>query len=170
MEQESLDGYPRVGHLRFLVDSYKPEYYFFEVFECVRRLLLGSVIGMASAGSPAAALMGILFSLLYIFVFMKFHPYKIEENSDLAVTLAYSLCLLYLAALLLKVNAISSSSLDHHIFGALLCVVLFSGPIAIALKFAIFIIRTLILLTKTKVSASQKSIPFEQKDMSSSIL
>ena len=38
--------FPRVGHLTFLTDSYKPEYYYFESLECVRKLLLASVVGI----------------------------------------------------------------------------------------------------------------------------
>ena len=106
----------------------------FEVSECVRRLLLGSIIGMASADSPASALMGILFSMVYTFVFTYFQPFKFEDNSSLAITLAYSLCLLFLAALLLKVNAATNNALDQQPFGALLIAVLGSGPIAIILK------------------------------------
>lgn len=34
MAREEACDFPTVGHLLFLVEAYKPEYYYFEVVEC----------------------------------------------------------------------------------------------------------------------------------------
>jgi len=31
MDRELLNGFPSVGHIKFLVEAYKPKYFFFEV-------------------------------------------------------------------------------------------------------------------------------------------
>ena len=42
MKDEKENGYPRVGYLKFLFESYTTEAYYFEVPECLRRLSLVS--------------------------------------------------------------------------------------------------------------------------------
>ena len=46
-------------HLSFLVGSYTKEFFWFEALECVRRILLGSIIGIVSASAAAAPVMGL---------------------------------------------------------------------------------------------------------------
>jgi hypothetical protein len=61
MERERKRGWPKLGHLKFLVAAYAPKMYLFEVFECIRRLLLGSIVGLVSPNSAASAVFGSLF-------------------------------------------------------------------------------------------------------------
>jgi len=61
--REAKEGFPTIGHLIFLVEAYKPKYYFYEVIEVIRRLLLASVLGMIDADSAASPTVGI-FDLL----------------------------------------------------------------------------------------------------------
>ena len=42
------------------------------MLECVRRLLLASVIGMVPADSAAAPTLGLIIALVFIFVFVDF--------------------------------------------------------------------------------------------------
>jgi hypothetical protein len=135
LEREELLGYPKVGHLHFLVESYAPKYYYFEVIECVRRLSLASAIGLASPNSVLSPTLGILISLCFIYVFIKFEPFQKKEDSDLSVMLIYSLTLLFLAALLIKVDETSSDEGDDKLFGIILIIIMVAGPVVIFLKF-----------------------------------
>ena len=36
LDREAKVGYPTVGHLKFLFESYTPEYYYFEGLRCYR--------------------------------------------------------------------------------------------------------------------------------------
>jgi len=135
LEKEAELGYPTVGHLLFLTEPYSTRFYWFETLECMRRLLLASVIGMASAGSAASPTLGLLISVTFTFIFVDKKPYKKAADSKLAVTLAYSLAALFLGALLVKVDATSDDTNDQALFGYLLVLVFMAGPLASIIQF-----------------------------------
>eukprot|EP00613_Pedinella_sp_CCMP2098_P051162 CAMPEP_0171819638 /NCGR_PEP_ID=MMETSP0992-20121227/2322_1 /TAXON_ID=483369 /ORGANISM="non described non described, Strain CCMP2098" /LENGTH=558 /DNA_ID=CAMNT_0012433939 /DNA_START=1066 /DNA_END=2742 /DNA_ORIENTATION=- len=126
-EQESF--YPNVGHIVFLVDPYQTDFFWFEVMDCVRRLLLASIIGIADDKSAAAAVIGTVIALFYIAIFSELKPYKQKDDSLLAIVLTYSTALLFLAALMIKVDATSDDREDQKLFGTILFVILAAGPV-----------------------------------------
>jgi len=137
MENEEANGFPTLGHLQFLVSSYRPAYYWYEVLECVRRILLGSAIGLVAVDSAASAVLGCLLAVIFCFAITDSQPFKQQSDSDLGVVLSHSLILLYLAAIIVKVNI---SSQFEATFGIVLCVINFSGPLfALAASGASFI-------------------------------
>ena len=79
--------------------------------------------------------MGVVFSLGYTWVFTKKRPYKARDNNDLGVTLAYSLVLLYLAALMIKVDSTSDSNRDQMVLGIFLVCVVVIGPLAVLYQY-----------------------------------
>ena len=88
MKEEAEDHFPTTGHILFLVEAYKYEYYWFEVLECVRRLLLAAIIGIVSEDAAAAPVMGILVSLAFVVVFTNLKPYKEKNISTLGIILS----------------------------------------------------------------------------------
>jgi hypothetical protein len=64
-----------------------------ESIECVRRLTLASVVGLADEDSPAGAAMGLLVSLLFVAVFSHLRPFKAEDDCTLGIVLSYSITL-----------------------------------------------------------------------------
>ncbi len=131
MKAEAAKGFPKIGHLLFLIGSYKTEYYYFEVLECVRRLLLASVIGIVSSSSAAAPTIGLLICLAYVYIFVGWRPYEENAHNILNIVLAYSLTLFFLSALMINGNITSNSAQDQRIFGAILICVFLMGPLAI---------------------------------------
>lgn len=131
MDREAANSFPTVGHLKFLVEAYKPDKYWFEALECVRRLLLASVVGIVSPGTPANAVVGLLICLVFLFVFIKLAPFVDSNDNSTGVILAYSLTLLFLAALMVKVNATSQDESDQRVYGICLILVLVWGPASI---------------------------------------
>ena len=132
--REAKEDFPTIGHLIFLVEAYKPRYYYFEVIEVIRRLLLASVIGVVDAESAAAPTIGLLICFVFLYIFIDFKPYKSKSNCNLGIILQYSIALLFLSALLIKVNATSDSNNDQVILGYFLMVVLLAGPTMITLQ------------------------------------
>ena len=122
-------------HLSFLVGAYTEEYYWFEVLECIRKILLGSIIGIVSASAAAAPVMGLLLSIGFFGVYMRCRPFKVASDSNLAEVLGCSLCLFFTAALMIKVNATSDDEDDQEVFGLLLIGVLAAGPVLSATRF-----------------------------------
>jgi hypothetical protein len=120
MAAEEVEDFPRIGHALFLVEAYRPECYFFEIIECARRLLLASVIGIANSDSAASPVIGLLLSLFFIHIFERYSPFMSASDNDLSVILGFSLALLFLAALLIKVSATSDVKHDQAVFRTLL--------------------------------------------------
>jgi hypothetical protein len=142
LEREARFGYPTIGHLTFLAKSYKPGFYFFEVLECVRRLLLGAVVGIVAEDSAAAPVLGLLIAQAFVAVFNK-EPFKTAADSRLGQVLAYSLVLFFMAALMVKVDATGDDANDQRVLGALLLVVLSLGPVAVVVELVLSYIRLL---------------------------
>lgn len=127
MKVDKALGSPATGQLSFLIDAYKPHHFYFEVLDCARRLLLASIVGLIAVNSPANAVAGLLICLFYIYVFLKLEPYNEQTTNDVSVVLSYSLSLLYLAALMIKVDVVTSAPSDQNTYGILLILVLFAG-------------------------------------------
>ena len=154
MALEEQNNYPHVGHISFLVrerlssgsafikvaliilpllffggsaqtNAYKPDFYFFEVVDSVRRLLMASVIGIVSSDSAAAPVLGIIISAVFIYVF-SLAPYKKKLNNAMGVLLSFSLAGLFLAALMIRVDATSEDENDQEVFGYLLIALVFA--------------------------------------------
>jgi hypothetical protein len=95
--------------------------------ECFRRLLLASIIGIASGDSALAPVIGFLLCLAFIHLFSK-RPYKKDEDSTLGIVLTYSLAHIFLGALLIKVNAQPNGKLERSVFENVLIFLLLMGP------------------------------------------
>jgi len=116
---------------------WQPQYYWLEVVECARRLLLASVIGsVASADSAVAPVLGLVISLAFVYSF-HMRPYKREMDSTVALVLQYSLTLMFLSALMIKLDdsgsVVGDEPSDQAVFGVILTLLLLSGPISLTL-------------------------------------
>lgn len=119
------------------------------MLECLRRLLLASVIGMIPADGVVAPTLGILLCFVFLYVFIDFRPYRNPDDSDLGVILQYSVTLFFLAGLLAKVNVTTDlTPSEAVIFRYVLMGILLLGPFMIlADNF-----KSLFLRRKVKVS------------------
>jgi hypothetical protein len=70
--------------LSILWEPYKNEYWYWEVIECYRRIILTSVVSIISPGSPLQSLSAILFTLFFIRLYGYFQPYAIHSDNVLA--------------------------------------------------------------------------------------
>ena len=111
----------------------QPDYWWFEVVECFRRLLLASVIGIASEGSALAPVVGILLCLGFLHVFCR-RPFKEEEDSSLGILLTYSLTFIFISALWIKVDQQPEGNIERRLFGFVLVFLLMMGPGVILLN------------------------------------
>ena len=152
LEQEARFGNPTIGHLTFLAKSYKPGFYFFEVLECVRRLLLGAVVGIVAEDSAAAPVLGLLIAQAFVAVFHQ-KPFKTAADSRLGQVLAYSLVLFFMAALMVKLDATGDDANDQRVLGALLLVVLSLGPVAVVVELVLSYIRLQRSIIQAEASA-----------------
>ena len=122
---------PRIGHVTFLTDSYTPEFYNFEVVECVRKLLLASIVGIVP--ELFAPVTGLIISSLFIYVFT-FRPFEEKDLNSLGIVLQYALMLIYTASLVTKADMSGQSKEDQAAFGVLLVLIVMVGPVFIVFQ------------------------------------
>ena len=72
--EEEAAGFPTTGHVHFLIEGYEPLYYWFEVLDCVRRLLLAAIIGVVSFTATAAPVAGFAEAFLPRHWVAGYHP------------------------------------------------------------------------------------------------
>ena len=153
VKREATEDFPTIGHLTFLTEAYKSKYYYFEVLECVRRLLLASVVGMLPAEGVVAPTLGILLCFCFLYVFIDFRPYRNADDANLGVILQYSITLFFLAGLLAKVNVTANQTKSEEaIFGYALMAIMLLGPFMITAQFC----QTLVSRRKPKASLKEK--------------
>ena len=133
IEKEARAGFPHVANIMFLIEvstdhfnassddihctysrnkifpsnhqAYQEGYYYFETVECVRRLILASVVGIIADDSTSQPVLGLLVCYLFCHVYTDLKPYRDRIDNMFAVALNWSLALLFLAALLIKLDS-----------------------------------------------------------------
>jgi hypothetical protein len=83
--------------LQYFFDYIQPEYYFFEVIECCRRLSLASIIGIVAADSAASPVIGLCISLAFNYLFASLEPFLAAEANIFSIVLSNSLTLFFVA-------------------------------------------------------------------------
>jgi len=124
LELEAAYGYPNIGGILCIVEAYSTQYYWFECAECFRRLSLGAILGAASRQSNVVPSVGLLISLGYLCVSTSSGIYRDPEGSMLGIMLSYSLTLQFLAAQLIRVDAVE---VESDTLGTILLMIFF-GP------------------------------------------
>ena len=95
----------------------------------IMRLSLGAIIGIVSESAAAAPVLGAVISVVFALFFARHEPYAERSDNTLSITLAFSLVLFFLAALMIKVDATSDDEHDQEVFGMLLVAFLCAGPV-----------------------------------------
>jgi hypothetical protein len=113
------------------VRAYKVEYYYWEVIECLRRLVLGAAVSLLGFGTAFIGVFGLIFSFGFIYLNIEFEPYKDPSHSTLGIVLAFGHACFFLTGLLIRTNSFDES-LDN-VIGIILTVLFFLGLIFIFL-------------------------------------
>ena len=87
---------------KFLYDSYKPQYWYFEIVETTRRLTLTAVLSVVASGSSSQIVCGILLSVMYMKIYAYYQPYSLEESSILAELAQYQIFFSFFGSLIIQ--------------------------------------------------------------------
>jgi hypothetical protein len=85
--------------ISFLYEAYEPKYWYWEVVETTRRLMLTAVLSVCGPGTSAQALLAVLLALLYIKLYGHFAPYLKSADDTVAETGQFQIFLSFLGAL-----------------------------------------------------------------------
>jgi hypothetical protein len=88
--------------LAFLFDAYKPEFWWFEIFETFRRLALTGGLGAAVPGSNTQLALGMLISFSASMVVTGKTPYVADRDNFLAISTNVQIFFALMTALVLK--------------------------------------------------------------------
>lgn len=95
---------PEIAHLLFLFVDYKPECFYFVVFECVRKLMLTGLIVFVHPGSASQIIVGLLISVTTHAVTSRVEPYAEDVDNMLADVGGWQIMLVFFASLGLYLN------------------------------------------------------------------
>lgn len=142
--------YKEIENISFLYENYKPKRWYFEIFDCFRRLSLGAIPLLILRGSVLQIVIVLLISLASIAAYMSTDPYIANSDNQLAVIAQWSITLTLIAAIVIRVNASSQNS-NSVLLGVIL-IVINVGVIALA-------IATVVVSTKSSSVNSLSGLP-----------
>ena len=102
-----------------LYSSYEPQYYYWEVVEMMRKMVLTGAVQMVGAGTSAQALFAILVSLAHMLFVLRTAPFADDVDDVLQFFSALSLSLTLLMGMTLDADK-SGDVYDRALMGVLL--------------------------------------------------
>jgi hypothetical protein len=115
LEQRNLDmeKNTRLSSIQFLFKEYEPCYWWYEIFECFRRLMLtgGSVVFME--GSATQVVGGMLMAFLSIHVYSTCQAFIVDADDVLALLAQWGILFTLFGGLLFKLNLSQTDGYDN---------------------------------------------------------
>jgi hypothetical protein len=100
---------PETKMLEFLYSSYHPRYWYFEVVETMRRLMLTAIIAVIATGSSSQIVCAMMLAFVFLKVYVYCSPYIDEENGILAEVAQYQIFFTYFGALITTENLLGAA-------------------------------------------------------------
>jgi len=99
-----------VNHLKFLYDAFLPEYYWTEVMECLRKLLLTGFVVFFYEGSGIQIFCSMIISIIFVAIFNNIKPYLMPSNNTFAIFVHFQITFTLACTLLLRMNDLITTS------------------------------------------------------------
>jgi hypothetical protein len=112
-----------IKQIQFLFREYEPRYYWFEFFECIRRLLLTGGTVLFLEGSSTQIVLGMLIALLSIQVYASTQPFLEDSDDVLAMTAQWAVFFTLFGGLLFKVRVSEADGYGSGLYVALMILV-----------------------------------------------
>ena len=93
--------------LSFLFDPYKPEYWYFEIIETIRRLLMTGVLSVIEPGSYPQLSYGLSLSIFFTILFSFLKPYHSRKDNWIAILSSAQHIPIFLASSFMKYNSLN---------------------------------------------------------------
>lgn len=113
--------YEELKNVRTLFDNYVPKRWYFELFDCARRLFLGAIPVLVDRGSVLQIIFVLLISLFSVAILMRFSPYIHGQDNNLAVVAQWSITLVVISSLIIRVSSTGAGDdVNDEILGGIL--------------------------------------------------
>ena len=150
LQQEDRVSNASLTKISFLWDMYEPEMWWFEVFDCFRRLSLTGLLIFVFRGKASQIVVAMVIASFSVVAFVHLKPYLKDENVTLAIVSQVSIFFTLLAALLKRVNVDKTDKYDQTTFGYLLIFVNVIGVGMVVSGFFVKPIRRLLRALASK--------------------
>jgi hypothetical protein len=97
-----------VKRLAFLWDAYEPQFWYWEVVETTRRLMLTAVLSVCGAGTSVQSIFAVLLGLLYIKLYGYYAPYEKDADDIVAEVGQFQIFFSFLGALIYQNSLLGS--------------------------------------------------------------
>eukprot|EP00519_Triparma_laevis_P007065 CAMPEP_0182496394 /NCGR_PEP_ID=MMETSP1321-20130603/5043_1 /TAXON_ID=91990 /ORGANISM="Bolidomonas sp., Strain RCC1657" /LENGTH=1494 /DNA_ID=CAMNT_0024700001 /DNA_START=461 /DNA_END=4945 /DNA_ORIENTATION=- len=94
-----------IQHISFLWKDYRPEVWWFEIYECFRRLSFSGMLVFFEPGSASQLCFSIILALISSLVYAYYRPFEKTEENMLAQTSTISIFLTLLAGIMVKLKS-----------------------------------------------------------------
>jgi hypothetical protein len=95
---------PTLKALSFLYSSYEPKYWWFEIFETLRKLALTGFMVFMAPGTAGQVVISLVMSITSLVVYSRLQPFKEVYNNHLSLVSNIQLVVTLIGALAMKVN------------------------------------------------------------------
>ena len=109
------------ARLAFLWAAYEPRYWFWEVIETYRRLMLTAVLSVTAAGTTKQAVLALLLAILYIKLYSHFSPYEAGSANITAEIGQYQILFTFIGALI-TMDSLLGSGYNSTVGGLLIVI------------------------------------------------
>ncbi|CAM9462638.1 unnamed protein product [Scytosiphon promiscuus] len=120
MEKRETDA--TIQKSKFLWGTYRPAVYYYEVWECVRKLLLTGLLVYFKQGTSTQVVIAMLITLAGLRVLAGLRPYQREDENNLAEASLWVTFLTLFAGLLIKAEVSDDDGYDTVALGVILSI------------------------------------------------
>lgn len=124
--------------IKFLYESYKPQYWYFEIVETVRRLMLTGVLSVAGEGTSGQIVFGIILAVFYTKIYGYYQPYELQETSVVAELAQYQIFFSFFGSLVVQ-NALLEPFYNNLIGGLMIVLNLSASLLSVYYEYMGFI-------------------------------
>jgi len=149
-----------------LYDAFLPEYYWTEVMECLRKLLLTGFVVFFYEGSALQILFGLVISVVFLTLYSYLHPYLMPSNNTFATFVHFQISFTLLLSFGIRMSEKLSSSErdDLKISQSSLSYALLLSSVSVLCYGAISLLKTLFRSSFPDEMGLLKGEPIIQKN------
>jgi len=96
--------------IKFLWKAYRPKYWFWEVIETIRRLLITGVLSVIYVGTSLQIVVGIFMSICFVYAYDHYRPFPNKAHNLLQEVQEYIILLYLIGALLMRTQAFATGT------------------------------------------------------------
>jgi len=129
-------------HVHFLYYQYRPEHWYFEVLECVRKMFLTGLMMFVMQNSATQLAIGVLISFLSFGAFAYIEPFLDPNDSWMQMCAQFATFLVLLTGLLFKMNVMSAPGEIPEDYAVAIMYIVVVFPICVAIYIVAYDIKS----------------------------